>query len=189
MSVKQISQQPPLYNNLPIYVLGIDPGTLKSAYVLIEYYPANDHYPEKITILEKHLTDNETCVKYIETFYDRPQLFRIDIAAIEMMSSYGNRIGASVLETCVHIGIFAKALENIKLKTSFLFRKRHICKTLGGKNDKEIRGALLALLGPPGTKKNPGPTYGIANDMWSALGVAIVQARLFGETAQPLHIV
>jgi hypothetical protein len=39
--------------------------------------------------------------------------------------------------------------------------------------DQNIRQALIDRLGPPGTKKNPGPTYGVTSHMWSALAVAV----------------
>jgi hypothetical protein len=39
--------------------------------------------------------------------------------------------------------------------------------------DANIRQALIDKIGPQGTKKDPGPTYGISKDVWSALAIAV----------------
>lgn len=44
----------------------------------------------------------------------------------------------------------------------------------GGKTrDSKVRAACIALLGRPGTKDDPGPTYGVATHAWQALGLAL----------------
>jgi len=43
--------------------------------------------------------------------------------------------------------------------------------------DANIRQALLDLIGPQGTKKTPGPTYGIKSHTWAALAVAVYAAN------------
>ncbi len=57
--------------------------------------------------------------------------------------------------------------------------KIHLCNHPRAK-DPNIRQALIDRFGAPGTKKNQGATYGLAGDMWSALGVAVT----FAETKQ-----
>jgi hypothetical protein len=49
--------------------------------------------------------------------------------------------------------------------------KLHICGTPRAK-DPNIRQALIDKYGAPGTKKNPGPTYGVSSHLWSALAIA-----------------
>ena len=44
--------------------------------------------------------------------------------------------------------------------------------TLKGYNDSQIRARIIEQYGPPGTKKSPGATYGIVDDMWQAAGIA-----------------
>jgi hypothetical protein len=39
--------------------------------------------------------------------------------------------------------------------------------------DPNVRQALLDKIGPVGTKKNPGPLYGVSGHGWSALAVAV----------------
>ena len=53
-----------------------------------------------------------------------------------------------------------------------------IKKALGGKNDKQIRAALIMRFGEPGTKKDPNPiTYGLGAQgyhLWRSFAVAVV---------------
>ena len=63
-----------------------------------------------------------------------------------------------------------------------------LCKNNRAK-DKNIRQALIDRFGPGkaaiGTKKAPGPLYGLKSHLWSALAVAVVAAdALEGEAAK-----
>lgn len=120
--------------------------------------------------------------------------------AIEMIASYGMAVGREVFETCVWIGRFQQAWhkpEAVKL----VYRKDvklHLCGSQRAK-DPNVRQALLDKLGPQGTKKAPGPTYGVKSHAWAALAVAVTayetilvpghrplptaQRELLGETA------
>lgn len=97
--------------------------------------------------------------------------------AIEKIASYGMAVGAEVFETCFWSGRFYQHAiangcepENIVRPT----RKEivtHLCGSAKAK-DANVRQALIDRWGAPGTKKNPGPTFGISGDMWAALAVA-----------------
>jgi hypothetical protein len=50
--------------------------------------------------------------------------------------------------------------------------KLHLCNSPRAK-DANVRQALLDRLGPQGTKKAPGPTYGVKSHEWAALAVAV----------------
>ena len=50
--------------------------------------------------------------------------------------------------------------------------KKLLCAGIPRPKDKHVRAALIKLYGEPGTASNPGPTYGISADVWSALSVA-----------------
>ncbi len=99
-----------------------------------------------------------------------------DKAAIEMIASYGMPVGQEVFQTCVWIGRFAEILESDRNgDPEMVFRadiKLHHCHSPKG-NDSTIRHALMDRIGQPGTKKKPGPTYGIVKDMWAALAGAV----------------
>jgi hypothetical protein len=50
--------------------------------------------------------------------------------------------------------------------------KLHLCHSPRAK-DANVRQALIDRLGPQGTKKNPGPTYGMKSHLWAALAVGV----------------
>ena len=60
--------------------------------------------------------------------------------------------------------------------------KMHLCSAIVGINDAVIRQRLIDLFGPGkdveiGTKKKPGPLYGLHGDEWAALAVAVTYAE------------
>jgi hypothetical protein len=105
-----------------------------------------------------------------------------DRLAIEMIASYGMAVGREVFETCVWIGRFQQAWRAPE-EVELVYRrdvKLHLCGTNKAK-DANVRQALLDLfprtgggaVPQVGTKKQPGPLYGISTHAWPALGVAI----------------
>jgi hypothetical protein len=62
--------------------------------------------------------------------------------------------------------------------------KLHVCGSPKAK-DPNIRQALIDLLGPAGTKRAPGPTYGVRSHAWAALGVAVTAAGICPEHTKP----
>ena len=92
--------------------------------------------------------------------------------AIEMIASYGMAVGADVFQTCVEIGRFVEVAEGHALLVFRRDVKMHLCGSARAK-DANIRQALLDRLGPVGTKKAPGPLYGVKSHIWAALAVAI----------------
>lgn len=107
-----------------------------------------------------------------------------DALAIEMVASYGMPVGREIFETVWWTGRFTQAWarpDDVRL----IYRrdvKIEMCGTARAK-DSNVRQALIDRLGKPGTKRRPGPTYGVSGDMWSALGVAVVAALDLGEPA------
>ena len=98
--------------------------------------------------------------------------------AIEMVASYGMAVGREVFETCVWIGRFQQAWHDPEA-VRLVYRKDvklHLCGNSRAK-DPNIRQALLDKLGPQGTKKAPGPTYGVKSHAWAALAVAVTAAE------------
>lgn len=107
----------------------------------------------------------------------------IDELAIEMISSYGMPVGAEVFETCVWIGRFIQAWDGPSEPVKVYRRdvKLHLCGTPRAK-DANVRQALIDLIGPQGTKKQPGPTHGVKSHAWAALGVAVTAAGITPES-------
>ncbi len=144
-------------------ILALDPGTTHSAFVQFDQRGIHDH---------GHIPNEEMRQILIGREYDR--------CACEMIASYGMAVGASTFETCVWIGRF---IEVAQVDVELIFRKDiklFLCGTMRAK-DANIRQALLDKIGPQGTKKTPGPTYGIKSHTWAALAVAVYAAQQKGK--------
>lgn len=93
-----------------------------------------------------------------------------DVIACEWIESFGMAVGREVFETVFAIGTFS---EHAPLR---LIPRRdvklHLCASPRAK-DANIRQALIDRFGPVGTKKTPGPLFGIASHRWAALAVAV----------------
>lgn len=146
-------------------VLAIDPGNTQSAWLL---YVMNDDGTNGY-IHAFGLEPNES-VKSLFIAYEVHHL------AIEMVACYGMPVGAEVFETCVWIGRFIEKYNGPHTRIYRKDVKMHLCNSMKAK-DSNIRQALLDKVGPQGTKKQPGPTYGISKDVWSALAIAVTFAE------------
>jgi hypothetical protein len=147
-------------------LLAIDPGTTESGWVLFDGTKVIDS-----GVLSNHLI----CIRLSRTHSIEPQWAATpDQLAIEMIASYGMPVGAEVFETCVWIGRFIEAWNG--LEDHRLIYRRDVKLELCGSpraKDANIRQALIDRIGAPGTKKEPGPTYGVKSHAWAALGVAV----------------
>lgn len=103
--------------------------------------------------------------------------------AIEMVACYGMAVGKTVFETCVWTGRFIERWSMLGGPFMQVYRKEvkmHLCNGVRAK-DSNVRQAIIDLYLPEGggrnpqvgTKLQPGPLYGVSNDIWAALGVAI----------------
>lgn len=147
-------------------VLGIDPGTTQSGYVL---------YDGKV--ITAGVMENSELLQIVRDD-------RSDMLAIENIVSYGNVVGAETFQTCRWIGRFQEAWTCPD--EVHLVKRADVKKALGlpgSAKDKDVNAALLAQVGPKGTKKAPGPTYGVTSHAWAALGVAIAAVRINGGAA------
>ncbi len=146
-------------------ILAIDPGSEKSAYV---FYDAG-------RIIEHRILKNELLLQKFRDFRPRCKM------AIEMVASYGMPVGKSVFETCVWIGRFIQ--EWGLLYSNKVYRsevKMHLCNSMRAK-DGNVRQALIDRYPATGggkcpqigIKSKPGPLYGVSQDVWSALAVAV----------------
>ncbi len=168
-------------------ILAVDPGPEQSGYVL--------YSTDGARVIDMGIVPNIDIMFVID---DR----RIDEMVIEMVASYGMAVGASVFMTCVWIGRF---IEHFSSRSTLLYRKQrnedgmdsvcmHLCKNNRAK-DSNIRQALIDKFPPTGggkvpqigTKKQPGPLYGVKEHMWSALALAVtyseqITCEAMGET-------
>jgi hypothetical protein len=168
-------------------ILAIDPGPTESGFVL--YYPRLAGLP---LIDEAGTRDNYDLKKICHNIGCRDGTGRSSalspgpILAIEMIACYGMPVGKETFETCLWIGRFEEAF-NPSRDSLRCYRKDiklHLCGTTKAK-DPNVRQALIDRLGPPGTKKNPGPTYGIKSHVWAALAVAVYAADQLTKANHP----
>ena len=135
-------------------VLAIDPGTTESGWVLYDG-----------SVIDSGVSQNEALI-------DQLAHEDADLMAVEMIASYGMAVGQDVFETCVWIGRFIQAAPIPHKLITRQKVKLHVCKSPKAK-DANIRQALIDKIGPAGTKKSPGPTYGVKSHAWAALAVAV----------------
>ena len=97
------------------------------------------------------------------------------VLAIEQIRGYGVKAGNDTFDTCEWSGRFREAFESRGGKVVMQPRKKAMEKLCGITNttDKFIRMALIDRYGEVGTKRSPGPLFGISGHLWSALAVAV----------------
>lgn len=148
-------------------ILAIDPGPERSAWCML---------------------DGDTVRVGHEANDAVQQFIRWRSVTIEMIASYGMPVGAEVFETCVWIGRFMSAAVRADRITRNMV-KLHICHSPRA-NDATIRQALIDRWGGKaraiGTKKQPGPLYGVHGDCWAALAVAVTAAETTARYVFPI---
>ena len=143
-------------------IFAIDPGTKESGWVL--FGPQG--------VIDSGVSDNNDVLRWVQAGQGA------DLLAIEMIAGMGMTVGQTTFETVRWIGRFQQAWRDPEAVK--LVYRRDVKQTLCGNQqakDKNIRQALLDLIGLPGTKKAPGPTYGVSSHAWSALAVAVTAQR------------
>lgn len=145
-------------------VFAIDPGSKKSGYVIWD--------GEKL--LGKGHEDNEEVIRQIELSYHSDTNSEM-IVAIEQIRGYGQVAGNDTYDTCEWCGHFARYAMTLGCSVSMIPRKdvkKHLCGNTTT-NDKYVRQALIDRIGDQGTKKDPGPLFGISGHLFAALAVAV----------------
>jgi hypothetical protein len=149
-------------------ILAIDPGSERSAWLL---------WDSRVEAFGIDTNDVVLDALRTRTWAPRP-----DVVVVEKVESYGMAVGAEIFATVHWSGRFTEAayptpvvgLPRRAVKVA-------ICGDTRAK-DANIRRALLDRFGgarAQGTKREPGPLYGISKDVWSALAIALT----FAETA------
>lgn len=147
-------------------ILCIDPGTTESGICIFDGETVED---------PRSAIPNDELILYIS------KLIGVDYLAIEMVACYGMPVGVETFETCLWIGRFIQAFG-----AEYVFKiyrkdiKLCLCNSLRAK-DANVRRAILDLFPATGggktpqigTKKQPGPLYGVTSHAMSALAVGI----------------
>jgi len=154
-----------------VIVLGLDPGPANSGLVLY------DSDAREVIEARKSISTAAALALLTEV----ASKFGIDLVAIERVQSYGIA-GASLLRTAEVGGMLHYCAMREEVKVVWLYRRevlRGLDVTGKGNRDSLVRQRLIEIHGGDrasavGTKKQPGPLYGVASHAWSALAVAVV---------------
>lgn len=152
-------------------ILGIDPGTKESAICL---------YNGIHSLLSVPNVPNGRLIQEIQAM--RSLHYPLTIAC-EVIQGMGLAVGKETFETCYVIGGIFQAFgrKNI-IEVTRNEVKVELCGRCKGVKDANVLQALKDRVGPKGTKKEPGPTFGVTSHGWSALAVAVTaEARIKGE--------
>lgn len=146
-------------------LIGLDPGEEKSAIVVFD----------GVHVHQAEILRNRLLLSYLRRS-------PVNVLAYEMVACYGMPVGKEIFETVFWLGRFVEAYTNQiqRQAADAVFRKDvklHLCNSLRAK-DSNVRQALIDRFGGSrqraiGTKKSPGPLYGVTSHCWSALAVAV----------------
>lgn len=154
-------------------ILAIDPGNEESAFVVL--------HADRSRVLAFGKEPNDRVAFRVRHGDFGPRVGAVECAhlAIEMIASYGMSVGREVFETAMWVGRYVEAWGSAHTLVYRRDVKLHLCGQARAK-DGNIRTALLDRWGGKakaiGTKKQPGPLYGVKADIWQALAVAVTYA-------------
>ena len=144
-------------------IMAVDPGNEKSALVIVSNKPS-------FQVIAAMIEPNDAIKKYYATHCNGGQ-----VIAIEMIASYGMPVGKTVFDTVRFIGQLEQVAIDRGENPLLVYRqevKLHFCHNSRAK-DGNIRQVLIDRFGKPGRKKSPGVLYGLHDDLWQALAVAV----------------
>lgn len=159
-------------------IIAIDPGSAQSAW--IEYTPGKPGSVGPFGIYK-----NE---ELVENLRGLGRIGSMRMLAIEMMQPRGLPTSYEEMVACVWIGRF---IESWAGPWAYVYRAEEKYTLCGNRAaaDKNIRQALIDRWGSKkeiaiGKKKSPGPLFGISNDVWQALAIAVTYAVREGQEPQ-----
>ena len=165
-------------------LIAIDPGTYRSALVVVETNHPKGLGPWGFKLIETNTLDNH-CLS--QRLASKDALEGVQRLVVEQIKSYGNTLGDSILETVYWYGRFVQAWN----QDFTLIPRKTILRLLGlesRSNDSNTRRHVLDRVGEwersigrfggnnnalvVGTKDDPGTLYHVTKDEWQALALA-----------------
>lgn len=116
----------------------------------------------------------ETVIHYNEAVLEEIKRMSGETIICEMVACYGMAVGKEVFQTVLWVGRFMEAATERDCQFHLVYRqdiKLHHCKSTKAK-DSNVSQSLRDQYGQVGTKKSPGPLYGVKSHLWSALAIA-----------------
>jgi len=99
----------------------------------------------------------------------------VDNIAVEMLVSYGTLQGNSVYDSILMVGRVQEIALQKDIPVTLVpasIKASTICHRSRGVKRADMNAELTRIYGGKGTKKNPGPLYGVSKHAWSSLAVA-----------------
>lgn len=146
-------------------VVAIDPGPKESALILWDGE----------AVLSGVIRPNEQLLAEELPMLLLSKTQRPELLAIEQIRGYGMTAGNELFDSVWWTGRFYQRAQEFDVECRMIPRKTvvtHLCETAKA-NDAAVRAALIYRFGGPGTRKEPGVTFGIVRDLWAALAVAV----------------
>jgi hypothetical protein len=147
-------------------ILAIDPGTMQSGWVLFD----------GARVIQSGTSPND---EVLMACYSQAA-GQAQCLAIEEPEGMGQIASHALLRAAWAGGGFERAWPRLARSPLRITRRMVVAELLrpatvkGKSQDSRIRQALIDRVGEPGTKRAPGPTYGVSSHAWSALAVAVV---------------
>lgn len=154
-------------------ILAIDPGPAQSGYVALL----------DGTVRASGIAPNADILSMLPEYAEANY-----VLAVEMMRARGMPVSNEEMRTLVWIGRFQQAWRDPEA-VRLVYRgdvKMFVCGRANAK-DSNIRAGLLELVGPQGSKREPGPTYGVKSHAWAALGVAVTAVSVIDAEEWDAH--
>ena len=160
-------------------LVAIDPGSQQSGVVIVRESDAH--------VLHKAIMNNGDVIPNCISMVSGRNCQGNYEFVVEMPMSYGMPVGREVFQTMFWIGRFCEQLSNCGVVLRYLGRKAIVATLCGDSKgtDSNVRRGVIECYPATGggsepavgTKKQPGPLYGISGDMWSALALAVVSLK------------
>lgn len=161
-------------------VIGLDPGYRQSAFVTFDGERVMDHQIADNEDIRQHLKGLRKHAEPAVLVIEQMQMFR---------SAFG--VGAEVFDSVYWSGRFAEIWDPWRVERMLRAKVRgHLHAIKGG--DAAVRQGLIVRFGgyketAIGSKKNPGPCFGIKSHEWSALALAVTWWDLFRDAPQEVR--
>jgi hypothetical protein len=157
-------------------ILGLDPGPETSGVVVV-----TNTYPPRVKGAWAALPIDKISIP--------PDASHV---IIEWLSSYGTIVGDDTFMTALHAGMIKERAEKQGIQAHLLKRPDAAHELTGhrGAKDKQTKAAIREIYHDAnmltgggsdkskGTKKQPGPLYGVSSHSWDALAVIIAWLRI-----------